>query len=187
MKKILFFALVFSCLIHTSAMAENEVITSEDFESYNIGTVYNSGELTVSYPEMDDATLTGNYIINAAGGVYEGADVYEGNAAENIVTYAKTSDTTAIAVPGGLDNGWHGAYAYPMLFLQGGQGASSEYNPTNRRLSVVSSDGGKTLKLAPATNGYVTPSSWYGYDEIDFSKPVVWETDVKITGVWENL
>lgn len=183
MKKILFFTLMFSCLISTTALAENEDITSEDFEKYSLNAIYNSGELTVSYPDMDDATLSGKYIINAAGGIYEGEDVYEGNAADNIVTYAKTSDTTAIAVPGGLDNGWHGAYSHPMLYLQGGQGASSEYNTLNRRLSVISSDGGNVLALSPATNAYVSTSSWYGYDEIDFSKPVIWETDVKIRGI----
>jgi len=183
MKKVLFLVLVFSSLISSVVMAEKDIITSEDFEKYNIGTVYNSGELTVSYPGMDDATLTGPYIINAPGGIYEGTDVYEGNAADNIVTYAKTSDTTAIAVTGGLNNGWHGAYSHPMLLLQGGQGAESEYNSSNRRLAVVNHGTGKSLIIAPAKSIYVPTFAWYGYDNVDFSKPVVWETDVKIQTV----
>jgi len=183
MKKILFFVLVFSSLFSATVIAEKDVITFEDFEKYSIHAIYNSGEITVSYPGMDDVKLTNAFIINAPGGIYSGDEAYEGNAAENIITYAKTSDTTAIAVTGGLNNGWHGAYSHPMLYLQGGQGAESEYNASNRRLSVVQYGTGGALLLGPTKSIYVSTGSWYGYDEIDFSKPVVWESDVQFRSI----
>lgn len=171
------------CVALSPVQAANSTVTSEDFESYNINAVYNTEKLTVSYPGMSNAVLSGAYIINAPGGIYEDDQTYTANAAENIMAYAKTGDTTAIAVPGGLGNGWHGAYSHPHLYLEGGQGAGSELNRYNRRVAVVGDGASKALQLNPLNGPYVSTSAWYGYDEIDFTKPVVWETDVKITSM----
>lgn len=183
MKRIQLLPAFALCFALSSAQAANRDITVENFESYNVNAVYNTEKLTVSYTGMSDAVLSGDYIINAPGGIYEGDEAYTANAAENIMAYAKTSDTTAVAVPGGLGNGWHGAYSHPHLYLQGGQGASSELNKYNRRVAVVNNGGAKVLQINPVNNSYVTTSAWYGYDEIDFTKPVAWETVVKISSM----
>ena len=180
MKKLILLTMLAVLAFPSASSADDSIITAEDFEKYSLTEKYNTGSLKVSYPGLAEETLTNEYIINAPGGIYTGDEVYEGNAAENIVTYAQTSDTEAIAVRGGLNNGWHGFYSHPMLYLAGGQGISSEFNKYNRRVAVVKSGTGKVLNLSAPSNNYVDASCWYGYDEIDFSKPVLWESDIKI-------
>ena len=180
MKKLILLTMLAVLAFPSASSADDSIITAEDFEKYSLTEKYNTGSLKVSYPGLAEETLTNEYIINAPGGIYTGDEVYEGNAAENIVTYAQTSDTEAIAVRGGLNNGWHGFYSHPMLYLAGGQGISSEFNKYNRRVAVVKSGTGKVLNLSATNNSYVDTSCWYGYDEIDFSKPVLWESDVEI-------
>ncbi len=183
MKKILLTVLMGLCISNTFVAGAGHVITSDDFEGYSLTEQYNTESLTVSYEGMSSATLTDRVIVNAPGGIFTGEDAYEGNAAANILSYAKTGDGTAVAVPGNLNNGWLGLYSHPMQKLQGGGGASSELNQWNRRLAVIKDGSDKMLKFNPAKNGYVHTHSTYSYESIDFSTPVQWDSDVKIKTV----
>ena len=183
LKTILAVLAVLGAVAPIQALAANEVITSEDFESYNTNAIYNTGSITVSYPGYSDASMSGSVIVNAPGGIYGADEAYTGNAAQNMIAYAKTGDTTAMVVPGGLDNGWEGRYSHPVLGIDSTQGAEANMNQYNRRCSVIDDAGGKVLKLGPSNNAYVNTFSMYAYDDVDFSKMLLWESDIKISNI----
>lgn len=169
------------------AVSADGEITAEDFEKYSITEKYDtSRKFTITYPGQTNAEdVTTNWLINAPGGIYTGADAYEGNAAENIIAYSEQADGTLLCVPGGLNNGWHGAYNYPMNTMTGG-GADSHLNQFNRRCAVVKNGANKALQLESATSQYVSTAAWYSYDEIVFSGPIVWQSDVLVENVAKN-
>lgn len=180
MKKIFFLA-AFVCMAAVScigASAAETVITEDDFEQYSVTAVYKDTNLTVSMEGQNDATLTGSYIVNGPGSIYD--EDYEGNAAQNLITYARTGDTTAVAVPGGLGNGWQGRYSHPMSYLQGGGGAESDYNQYNRRCSVIQKGSDKVLSIVPARSSYISTFSLYAYDSIDYSKDIKWSSVIRV-------
>ena len=58
LKTILAVLAVLGAVAPIQALAANEVITSEDFESYNTNAIYNTGSITVSYPGYSDASMS---------------------------------------------------------------------------------------------------------------------------------
>lgn len=169
--------------------ADRNFISSENFESYNLVAKNTSNDLTVSYTGKEDKTLPGNagYIINAPGGSFFTSknEVYEGNAAENLITYAKTGAGTAKAVLGGLNNGWKGRYSDPMTDINGNGGADPSLQYSKRRLAVVEDNGNQVLKFKPSSNPYVKPDTWsdYCYDGLDLTESTLWESEVKINNI----
>lgn len=174
----------------TARNAEPVQVSNENFESYNLTAVYGEGKLTVNYPGADPTTIAAGQgaIVNAPGGtVYtEKSKQFEGNAAENILSYAKTSDTEVLAVPGGLNNGWRGRYSHPMTITNGQGGADSQIRWSTRRLAVVADGENKALRLNPAKNSYVSTWSDYAYESIDLATPIMWESSVRADRVTSN-
>lgn len=170
-------------LFRTARNAEPEQITGEGFESYNLVTVYSEGATTVKYPGYDNTSISAGQgmVINAPGGtIYtEKERQFEGNAAENILSYAKTGDNEVLALPGGLNNGWRGRYSHPMTITNGQGGADSPVRWSQRRLAVVKDGDGQALRLNPAKNGYVDTWSDYAYENIGLSTPILWESSVR--------
>lgn len=167
-------------------------VTYENFENYNLTAVLNSDkELTLESDGADETDTTKviykGRIINAPGGnIYkEKNEIYEGNAAENIVTYAKLDDNTVRWVKGGLNNGWTGVYSHPALGAdkKANAGANGFHTPANNLLGVTKDGENQLLRLNPATNGYVSPQSTYAYSGLDLTNKVVWESNVKVENV----
>ncbi len=167
----------------TARNAEPEQITSESFDTYSLATVYSEGATTVKYPGYDDTTISAGQgmVVNAPGGtVYtEKNKQFEGNAAENILSYAKTGTAEVLALPGGLNNGWRGRYSHPMTITNGQGGADSSIRWSQRRLAVVKDGDGQALRLNPAKNSYVATWSDYAYENIDLKTPIMWESSVR--------
>lgn len=167
------------------------IIMSENFNSYNLSTVTNTNAAyTIVYPGQENSTLKKNsgVMINAPGGtVYtEKNEIYEGNAAENIIAYADIGDNTVLAVVGGLNNGWRGRYSHPMKTINGEGSADAELSGNRRRLAVVSDGDNQVLKINPAKNKYVSTWSDFMYENLDLTVSTVWESDIKFNTFAEN-
>lgn len=172
--------LVASILIVSTkfVFAAETVLTEDDFESYSVTAQYGKLSKITMEGQSGTASMAYNRIINGPGSIL--TPNYEGNAAQNLITYAKTADDTGIAVAGGLGNGWEGRYSHPMNGLAGGGGADSDFNEWNRRCAVQSVGDSKVLTLNPANNAYVNTFSFYAYDNVDFSKYIAWNTKLNI-------
>lgn len=185
-KKISFLLAGFALAASTAYASDNQYF--EDFESYNCSAVYNSEDLTLSYPGYPDSSLTSSnrFIINGKGGIYSDDTAYTANAAENIYCYAKTGDGTATLVFGGLDNGWHGAFSHPSTEMNSLGGAGGELNEWNRRLAVVPVSGNQVLQLNPTNSEYVNTYCIYANDNIEFYDHTQWSTDVYIDSMYSG-
>ena len=165
---------------------------SENFEKYQTNAVYSDSAVTYTitcpeHPELGEAELNNSFIMNAAGGIYSGSDVYTGNAAENVCTYAKTGEKTLNAVFGGLGNGWHGRYSACMTELNGKGGVDAGFNLYNRRLAVdAAPGGGKALRMNPAGNTYIDTYSTYGDDDVELCENTLWSSDIYLKSVASN-